>query len=479
VDRSSEVISRAENGLTKGHDQHTIPNTLSQLPRPISFSRKTDRSCHPAILGYAEPSMANQQRLSRPAKSRNTRAAGAALALVLAWLCLLGQLASAQTFTVLHNFTGRADGAEPSVGLTMDPTGNLYGTTLYGGVVGGCFGNGCGIVFKLSRVGSSWTFSPLYTFTGGSGGAFPAARVIRGRDGTLYGSTLEGGADNAGVVFNLRPPPHVTGSVFSPWIETVLYPFGNLPDGNSPVGDLLFDAAGNIYGTTEYGGYECEDTVYCGTVYELTPSGSGWSETILYEFTDENVAVPLAGVIFDDAGNLYGTTSNAAGAVYELMRSGSGWTESTLFEFGYEGGGYSPAGGVIFDPLGHLYGTAQFGGTNGAGTVFELMSLGGSWTASTLFNFTGSGAPRDSLVRDAPGNLYGTTCFGGVHNSGTVFKLTPSGGGWTETDLHDFTGDGDGYCPMGNVILDAQGNIYGTAYEGGSEGYGTVFEITP
>jgi uncharacterized repeat protein (TIGR03803 family) len=254
----------------------------------------------------------------------------------------------------LHSFTARADGAEPWVGLTMDPAGNLYGTTLYGCVTGGCFGNGCGIVFKLSRVGSSWTLSPLYTFSGGSDGAFPAARVIRGPNGTLYGSTVEGGSGNAGVVFSLQPPAHVTGRVFSPWTETVLYQFGNVPDGNYPSGDLLFDAAGNIYGTTENGGYECEDTVYCGTVYELTPHGGGWSENILYEFTNGNLAIPLGGVISDQAGNLYGTTSNGPGAVYELLRSGSGWTENTLFEFGYEGGGYSPASGVIFDPLGHL-----------------------------------------------------------------------------------------------------------------------------
>jgi uncharacterized repeat protein (TIGR03803 family) len=420
--------------------------------------------------------MTNYELLPWFAASRNARATSASLAAVLIWLCLLAQSAPTQTLSVLHTFTGEADGAGP-VGLTIDAAGNLYGTTGSGGLAG-CEGNGCGIVFKVSRAGSGWTLSPLYTFTGGDDGALPLARVILGRNGTLYGTTALGGAGNTGVVFNLQPPVHVMGRVFNPWTETVLYHFGGVADGNYPGGDLLFDAAGNIYGTTEYGGSECGGTSYCGTVYELIPSGSGWSEDILYEFTNENVAIPLAGVIFDDAGNLYGMTSNAAGAVYELMRSGSGWTESTLFEFGYEGGGYSPARGLIFDPLGHLYGTAQFGGTNGAGTVFELMSLGGSWNASTLFNFTGGGAPRDSLVRDASGNLYGTTCFGGVHNSGTVFKLTPSGGGWTETDLHDFSGDGDGYCPMGNVILDAQGNIYGTACEGGSEGYGTVFEIT-
>jgi uncharacterized repeat protein (TIGR03803 family) len=280
------------------------------------------------------------------------------------------------------------------------------------------------------------------------------------------------------VVFNLHPPAHVVGRVFSPWTETVLYQFGNIFDGNNPEGDLLFDAAGNIYGTTSSGGYECLDTVYCGVVYQLTPHGSGWTESILYEFTNGNVAIPLAGVISDQAGSLYGTTSSLY-AVFELTHSGSGWTEHTLYQTGYPGGGATPAGGVIFDPSGNLYGTTELGGTNGVGTVFELLPLGGGWSESTLYSFTGGGAPFASLVRDSSGKLYGTACNGGVHNSGSVFELIPFGGGWTETDLYDFTGGNDGYCPLGNVILDAQGNIYGTAFGGGSHGYGVVFEITP
>jgi uncharacterized repeat protein (TIGR03803 family) len=388
------------------------------------------------------------------------------------------QLAQAQTFSVLHNFTGGADGAQPYVGLTMDPAGNLYGTAIFGGVPGGCYGSGCGTVFKLSRTGSNWIFSPLYSFTGSTDGSLPAGRVVRGPNGTLYGTTLQGGADNTGVVFNLHPPAHISGRVFSPWIETVLYQFGGVSDGNYPVGDLLFDAAGNIYGTTQNGGYECEDTVYCGTVYELTPHGSSWTESILYEFTSGSVAIPLAGVISDQAGNLYGTTWDGNGAVFELIHSGSGWTENNLYQFGALGDGHSPAAGVIFDPAGHLYGTTQYGGAHGVGTVFELTHSGAVWTESILYSLSGNGTPG-SLVRDASGNLYGTSCGGGTHDSGTVFKLTPSGGGWAETDLHDFTGGSDGYCPVGNVILDAQGNIYGATGSGGSQGLGVVFEITP
>jgi uncharacterized repeat protein (TIGR03803 family) len=409
--------------------------------------------------------------------SRSLRGSALALALAYALTMIATQLAQAQTFTVLHNFTGGTDGAYPYVGVTEDSSGNLYGTAALGGMAGGCNGNGCGTVYKLARHGSGWLFSPLYGFTGGSDGAVPLARVILGPNGTLYGTTYIGGG-GTGVVFNLHPPGHVSGRVFSPWNETVLYQFGNVFDGNNPEGDLLFDAAGDIYGTTSSGGYECLDTVYCGTVYELTHNGSSWTESILYEFTNGDVAIPLAGVISDHAGNLYGTTSNLY-AVFELIRSESGWTEATLYQPGYQGGAPIPSGGVIFDPSGNLYGTTQSGGTNGVGTVFELMTMGGSWSESTLYNFTGGGTPDASLVRDASGNLYGTTCVGGAHNSGSVFKLVPSGGAWTETDLYDFTGGSDGYCPMGNVILDAQGNIYGTAYAGGSDGYGTVFEITP
>jgi uncharacterized repeat protein (TIGR03803 family) len=218
--------------------------------------------------------------------------------------CLLAAFASipvqAQTLTVLHTFTGGEDGASP-IGLTIDGAGNLYGTTGSGGLAG-CDSNGCGIVFKVSRAGSGWTLSPLYTFTGGNDGALPLSRVILGRNGTLYGTTALGGADDTGVVFNLRPPARVMGGVLNPWTETVLYHFGGVADGNYPGGDLLFDAAGNIYGTSQSGGYECEDTVYCGTVYKLTPNGSSWSESILYEFTNEIVSGSAGGRDFRPGG---------------------------------------------------------------------------------------------------------------------------------------------------------------------------------
>ena len=421
-----------------------------------------------------------QQRSSSLGKRLATSAFAMAMALAVA--VAVTQPAQAQAFKVLHTFTDGADGASPIVGLTMDRSGNLDGTAAFGGLAGGCGGYGCGTVYKLSHQGSGWIFSPLYAFSGSSDGAIPLARVIIGPNGTLYGTAFAGGnaygSSGSGVVFNLSPPAHVPPRVFSSWIETVLHQFGApTSDGTAPEGDLTFDQAGNIYGTTSAGGVECQDTVYCGTVFELAPNGTGWTETILYKFTNGDVSVPQSGVILDPSGNLYGTTWNSPGAVFQLTASGPGWTEHTLYQFGYLGGGFKPAGGLILDPSGNLYGTTEFGGANGGGTAYEMKPSGGGWIESDIYSLTGG--PMAGLVRDVTGNLYGTTCSGGAYNGGTVFRLTPSGGSWTETDLYDFTGGNDGYCPLGNVTLDASGNVYGTAWAGGSGNFGVVFEITP
>jgi uncharacterized repeat protein (TIGR03803 family) len=368
------------------------------------------------------------------------------------------------------------------VGLTMDSHGALYGTASAGGVSNGCTGTGCGTVFKLTRHGSGWVFSPLYAFSGGSDGAFPLARVMLGPNGTLYGTTFGGGNDSGyngdGVVFNLQPPPHIEPRFSAPWTETVLYRFSGVTDGNNPLGDIAFDSTGAIYGATANGGWECEDTVYCGAVFRLVPNGSGWRESVIYAFRDPLVALPQAGVTLDQDDNVYGTTTNGAGAVYELVRFGAGWTEKTLYEFSYGSGAWSPLAGVIFDPSGNLYGTTSLGGQNGVGTVFELSPSNGGWNESVIYNFGDGGDPAASLVRDAAGNLYGTTCGGGPNLKGAVFKLTPSGGSWTENDLYDFTGGTDGECPLGNVILDSNGAIYGTTVGGGVYSDGVVFEIT-
>jgi uncharacterized repeat protein (TIGR03803 family) len=412
------------------------------------------------------------------------------------------QSAQAQTYTVLHTFTG-LDGANPLAGLTIDRAGNLYGTTWAGGTADCYFKFGCGTVFKMKHVGSGWVFTPLYSFSGPDG-LGPTDRVIFGPDGTLYGQTINGQGDNCscGNVFNLKPSPTRPATPFSPWVNTVLHQFYPAAgEGDSPTGDLVFDKTGNIYGTTESGGnYHFCGGLGCGTVYELTPSGGGWMETVIYEFVDTNDGeYPSSGVIVDQAGNLYGTApqtgfGSEAGSIFQLTPSGSGWKFNALYEFGNGSDGGYPVAGLVSDASGNLYGATSYGGVNGGGTVFELTPSSGSWTLTTLYSFTKVNnsfrpGPVASLTMDAAGNLYGTTKADGAYGYGNVFKLARSSGGWTYSSLYDFTGSSDGAHPYSSVVLDAQGNLYGTTYTGGKSAEdcllngtytcGVIFEITP
>jgi len=404
----------------------------------------------------------------------------------------------AQTFTVLHAFTGQQDGGSPASGLTMDRAGNLYGTTAFGGPSGSCFkGGGCGTVYKLTHTNSGWVLNTLYTFLGGFDGALPQARVIIGPEGSLYGTTTGGGkascsGDNytgCGTVFKLSPPPTACKAALCPWTETVLYRFQGSTDGANPLyGDLLFDQAGDLYGTASAGGVpSCADlgTNGCGVVFKLAPSNGQWNESVLYSFTNSpDGALPHGGVIFDSAGNLYGTTywggNSIYGTAYELSPAGSGWAESILHSFLLNDGAEFPYGGLIFDSAGNLYGTT-FGVY---GSVFELTPGGGGWTFNLLISLPGQGVETGgsfaSPIMDQAGDLYGTTCTGGVSNFGTVFELMPPlVKNWRYQPLHEFTAGKDGACPMGNVIQDANGNFYGTASEAGEFDRGVVFEITP
>jgi len=384
-------------------------------------------------------------------------------------LVVVATPAQAQTFNVLHTFTGGQDGEYPTAGVTLDKAGNLYGTADEGG------GTGNGTVYKLTHKGSGWTFNPLYAFAGGSDGAYPGARVIFGPNGTLYGPTSGGGTSSQGTVFNLRPSLTVCKTTLCPWTETVVYRFAGNPDGAYPgYGDLLFDRAGNIYGTTLEGGNS-----NVGTVYELTPSGSAWTESVLYSFSGNDGSYPESGLVPDNAGNLYGTTYGGGlggGTVYELTPSGSGWTEKVLYNFRTGTDGGAPIAGLIFDPSGNLYGATTDGGPGGAGTVFKLTPSGGSWTYSLLYSFAALSqcGPWATLVMDGAGNLYGTTLCAPEHGFGSVFELTPSGPPWTYTSLHDFTGGTDGGRPISNVVIDpVSGNLYGT-----TSGFAVVWEIT-
>ena len=280
----------------------------------------------------------------------------AAIVLALLMIVLATQV-HAQTFTVLHTFTGQQDGAYPDGGLTMDVAGNFYGTTFGGPPSNDPYGT----VYKLSHRGSSWVVSPLYSFQGGSDGQYPRAKPVLGPDGTLYGVTLEGGDESCGLgygcgtVYNLRPAASACKSALCPWTETVLHRFTGGADGASPLYvTLIFDAAGNLYGTaTSYGsgGY--------GVVFEMTPTQGSWTEIPLYSFTNGSDGLaPQSGVIRDAAGNLYGTVPNESnGAVYQLMPSGSGWVKNTIYTFLGGSDGSSPVGGLVADGAGNLYGT--------------------------------------------------------------------------------------------------------------------------
>ncbi len=428
-----------------------------------------------------------------------TAAAAVALAIVFALTIVATTTARAQTFQVIHSFQW-TDGANPQAGLTIDAAGNLYGTTFAGGS-----GRGYGSVFRLRHSGSAWILDPLYRFTGGNDGGYPFGRVALAADGTLYGTTSCGTlpackSGVAGTVFHLTPAPTAPKTALAPWNESVLYSFTGGSDGEFPQGDLTFDQSGNIYGTTIEGGvFNCSGN-RCGVVYKLTPSGAGWTETVLYAVQNNgDGAYPFDGVVFDASSNLYGVLSGSNpfgdasigyGAVYQLSPSGSGWTEQTLHTFtGGDDGAY-PIGGLIVDSFGNLYGTTAGGGSQQCGTAFDFTPDSGSWIFKTLYVFQqpygSNGGPEAKLLMDAAGKLYGTTTGDGVYGYGSVFKLTPLNGGWTYTSLHDFTGGSDGALPQSSLVFDANGNLYGTASEGGSSitgfcdvGCGVVFEITP
>ena len=410
---------------------------------------------------------------------KNLPAANTVLAIAFVLTLMLVQPGQAQSYQVIFNFTGGQDGAYPEAGLT-ERGGIFYGTSYQGG------NSNRGTVYKLAHKGSGWILSPLYNFTGRADGSAPIAALVFGQDGSLYGTTEFGGRNcgvGCGTVFRLRPPVTICKSTLCPWTENVLYEFSGSSDGANPgYGQLTFDQAGNIYGTTFFGGVNAQ-----GVVYELSASGGGWTERAIHTFSGSSDGEnPYSSVVFDGAGNLYGTSyaggAHGYGTVFQLTSSGSGWTENTLYAFQDASDGGNPFGGVVFDNAGTLVGATSGGGPGSGGTLYQLTPSGGSWAFGVVYSFTGSAhlpGPYDSLTMDSAGNLYGTTTQDGAHGAGSVFKLTPSGGGWTETDLYDFPGGGQGAVPYGSVLIDTNGNLYGTASQGGTHGYGVIWEITP
>jgi uncharacterized repeat protein (TIGR03803 family) len=274
--------------------------------------------------------------------------------------------------------------------------------------------------------------------------------------------------------------------------ETVLYSFTSTPDGSVPNGGVIFDKAGNLYGTTVAGGTDGTDCGGdgCGTVFELSPGTNGvWTETVLhsFDFNGEDGVQPRIGVIFDGAGNLYGTTANGGtnglGTVFELSPNGSGgWNEKVLHSFNMTDG-WQPWNSLLLDADGDLYGGTQWGGPYNSGTVFELTpSTNGTWTEKILHNFGKGhdGVDSRGMIFGTDGSLYGTTAFGGSHNIGIVYQLSPRANGkWTEKILLNFNGK-NGYEPsFGNLLFDAAGNLYGTTIEGGPYDQGVVFQLVP
>jgi uncharacterized repeat protein (TIGR03803 family) len=371
----------------------------------------------------------------------------------LAAIAAAPTLAASHGYTVLYNFTDGNDGGYSQAGLIQDRAGNLYGTTHLGGV------NNAGTVFEVAPDGAE---TVLYAFGNGSDGGYPTAGLVRDKAGNLYGTTYGGGSGD-GVVFKLA----------ADGTETVLHAFTGGGDGANPLAGLIEDKAGNLYGTTTYGG-----TAGDGTVFKIAADGT---ETVLYAFTGAaDQANPVASLIEDSPGNLYGTTCSGLGGqygtVFEVSKTGS---YATLYSFNGADDGECLQAGLFQDSAGNFYGTTTFGGTGGAGVVFKLTPGG---TETVLYPFTGGkdgGYPVSNMVQDEAGNFYGTTEGGGAHGGGVngpgvVFKLATDG---TESALYKFRGGNDGANPEAGLIAGKGKMLYGTARNAGAAGAGVVFRL--
>jgi uncharacterized repeat protein (TIGR03803 family) len=402
------------------------------------------------------------------------------LRLLGVFLCL-GAAWAAPTPSVLHSFGVHLQGgSDLYAGLILDASGNAYGAAESGGTYG------YGVVFELSPDGAGeWAERVLYDFKGSPGddGATPHATLVFDRAGNLYGTTVSGGVSgNFGIVFKLTPTSQ------GQWTETVLHRFTGGTDGATPYAGVILDAAGNVYGATDGGGAAGD-----GTVYKLTPSDSSpWVETVLHSFTGKpDGAGPFAAPLLDAAGNLFGTTyyggARNDGAVYKLAPQPDGsWAETVLYSFKGGSDGVNPGAPLIADRSGNLYGTTAVGGSAGCGIAFKLTAAS-DWAETVLHTFLGitddDGENPNGLTFGPRGVLYGTTVGGGTDNPGTIFRLTPSeSGGWTETVLYNFTAGLTGAYPSVGLTLGPNGGLYGTTLWGGPAGDtvgGVAFEFNP
>jgi len=383
----------------------------------------------------------------------------------------------AQQFDQLVYFNG-PNGNNPGGKLAMDAVGNIYGTTFYGGRYGDF---GPGTVYKVSHNGSRWVLTSLYDFSGHSDGGNPWGGIVFGSDGALYGTTSTGGLYGEGVVFKLQPQPTRCATALCYWDETVLYNFTGGDDGGAPQGAVVFDSAGNLYGTTLSGGQGSN-----GVVYELSPAQGSWNINVLYRFMGgSDGQYPEDGVVMDRSGNLYGSTflggADSVGTVYELTQGASAWTETVLHSFAGGNDGEYPTVPVV-DPSGNVFGATTEEGANRDGTVFELQPTGsGGFSYSIIYQFNSlATAPCDAecgFILDSAGNLY-SAGGGGMNGGGTIFELSPSNGSWNLTVLWDLT-EQESDEPSSRLIFDAQGNLYGTTEYGGPGNDGNVWQLTP
>jgi uncharacterized repeat protein (TIGR03803 family) len=350
----------------------------------------------------------------------------------------------------------------------------------------------------VASAANAGTMKILYAFRGfpAGDGANPQAVPVMDDKGNLYGTASAGGRGGCGMVYRL----HKTRS--GTWKETTLYNFACGNDGNGPLGGLVFDNKGNLYGGTELGGTgQCNffGVVGCGVVYELSPTKSGpWTETVLYSFPapsqGSQFAGPLASFTFDGKDQFFGTTAlddacggNNYGSVFRLKRSNGSWNEQDIHDFCGSDGSAPGYGALALDPAGNLYGTTMFGGADSDGVVFELSPVGrGKWALSKLHEFTSEegGELEGGVTLDASGNLFGTEFAGGLAAHGAVYELSPSGGAWILNVLYEFTGGGsDGTGPWANPVFDSTGNLFGTTQAGGEAAFGdncgVIYQLLP
>jgi uncharacterized repeat protein (TIGR03803 family) len=382
--------------------------------------------------------------------------------------------AAATTTDVIFSFE-EDEGEYADTDLETDNLGNIYGTT----VLGGDFGSGT--VFQLSPTPNGWVHTVLYSFTGGTDGGEPYKGVTLDRDGNLYGTAVTGGSGNCeggcGVIYKLTK---TKGS----WTQKVVHAFTGGNDGSGPGSRVTVDRAGNIYGMTPTGG-----EYGLGTIYQIRPPSTGaLTFKVIHAFTGgADGSSGSAGRMILRDGRLYGAAttggSHGSGVVFELTPMAFGkWDFKTIYTFQGQPDASFPYGALLFDPSGNIYGTTYYGGVNGIGAVYKLSPQPvGEWTEDVIYSFqqgTDGNSPISNLVFDKAGNLYGTTSEGGL-GSGTIFKLSPVGGNWTETVVHAFEGPPDGGFAYNGMVVDIFGNFYGATVHGGENNDGSVYKFTP